>query len=171
MHGQTYLDDNDTFIESNGDFVCIFSQQHTPRLLQRIAQRIFQPIYITVPDLDCPIFALTDDDWQVGMEDCKRGVVGVAFHRSDAALAKIIPYFASDCLVIARCDEVWPVKSRIEIDIVDPLVVSVHREVGIRRTERPRLDCPIETGRCKHIGIFQVKSDVHDVVRVALVYL
>ena len=121
MHGQTYLDDDDTFIESNGDFVRIFSQRHTPRPLQRIAQRIFQPIHITVPDLDRPVFAPADDDRQVGMEDRKRGVVGVAFHRSDAALAKIIPYFASDRLVITRRDEVRPVKSRIEIDIVDPL--------------------------------------------------
>jgi hypothetical protein len=168
-HRQTHLDDDDPFIESDGDFVRISSQRHTPRPLQRIAQRIFQPIRVAVPDLDRPVLAPADDDRQVRMKDRKRGVIGVAFHRLDAALAKIIPYF--DRLVVARRHEVRPVRPRIEIDIVDPLVVSVHREVGIRRTEGPHLDRPIETGRCKRVGVFRVKSDVHDIVRVAVVYL
>ena len=103
------------------------------------------------------------------MKDGERGIIGMALHRLYAALAQVIPHF--DRLVIARRDEVRPIRPGVKVDIVDPLVVRIHRKVGMRRPEGPHLDGAIETGGRERVGVFWVKRDVHDVVRMALVYL
>ena len=103
------------------------------------------------------------------MEDSEEDVVRVAFECLDAALAQIVPDF--DRLVIAGCDQVRLVRAGVELDVVDALVVRLHREVGHRRAERPDLDRAVQTRGGERVGVFGVDGDVHDIMRVPFVRL
>lgn len=56
----------------------------------------------------------------------------------------------------------------VVLDVVDPLVVSIEREVRGRRPKRPDFDGAVETSGSEGIGVFWVECYVHDVVSVAL---
>ena len=167
--GDSYLDHHRPFIEPDGDLVGLFPHRDAPRTLQPVAQRVLQPIRAAVPDLHRPVLAPTDDDREVGVEDRKRDVVGVALHRLNAALAEVVPDL--DRFVVAGRDEVRLVRAGVELDVVDALAVRLHREVGHRRAERPDLDRAVQTRGGERVCVFEVDGDVHDIMRVPFVRL
>lgn len=124
-----YLDDDNTFVETYGHLIGIFAQRNTPCALESIVERVFHSVRPAVPNLDRPILASADDDWEVGVENSEGHIVGVTFHRLYTALAEIIPHF--DGLVVACGNEVGLVGAGVEIDIIDALVVSFHCEIGV----------------------------------------
>lgn len=64
LQEKTHLDDNSTFIETNGNFIPALLVRHTPSPLKPIAQSVLQSIRRRVPDLDGPVFGTRDDDRQ-----------------------------------------------------------------------------------------------------------
>lgn len=103
------------------------------------------------------------------MEYSETRVVRMSFHRLDTALAEVVPDF--DRSVVACRDEVWLIRARVEVDIVDALVVRIHGKVGCGRGKGPHLDGPVKARRCKGIRVFRVKGDIHDIMRMALIDL
>lgn len=93
----------------------------------------------------------------------------MALHSLHAALAEVVPYF--DRLVVAGSDKVWLVRTRVELDIVDALVVRLHGEVRNRSAERPDLDGTVETCRREGIGILRIDGNVHNIMRMAFIRL
>jgi len=67
--GKTHLDDDNTFVETYGDLIGVFEQRNTPSALEGITRGP------AVQYLDDSIFASTDDDREVGMDDSERNVV------------------------------------------------------------------------------------------------
>ena len=92
-NGLEYLDCYDTVVEPNGDFVGIFAERDAPCAFESVRKRVFYAICAAIPQFDGAVFATTDDDGQVGMEDGEGDVVGVTFHSLHATLAVVIPDF------------------------------------------------------------------------------
>jgi len=169
MWEETNLDDDDTLVEAHGDLVCVSTQCDTPGAFECIAEGILEPVRVAIPNLDRPVLTATDDDWEIGMEDGKRGVIGVSLHSLYAAFGEVIPDL--DGLVITGSDEIGTIGTRIKIDAINTLIVCFHCEVGMWRAEGPHFDGAIETGRRERVCVFWVECNVHDVVRVSVEYL
>ncbi len=103
------------------------------------------------------------------MEDSEENVIGVTLECLDATLAQVVPYL--DGLVVVSGYEIGFICAGVEVNIVNAFLVGFHCEVWSGRTERPHLDCAIETGSRESVGVLWVNGDVHDVVGVAFVGL
>ena len=102
---------------------------------------MFYSICTTIPDLDSPIFTSADDDGKTGVEGGEWNVVCVTFHGLDTAFGEVVPYL--DGLVVASGDEVGSVWARIEFDVVDPLFMGVHCEIGGGGGDGPHFDSTV----------------------------
>lgn len=162
----TNLDDDSSLVESERNVVPLPGVRDTPCTLEAIVERVLESVGARMPDLDRAVLRAGDEDGQGGVEDGKGHIRGVALERLDTRLGEVVPDF--DEAVVARGDEVGLVSAVVVLDVVDPLVVRVEREVGGRGTEGPNLDGAVETGRGERVGVLRVERDVHDVVRVSL---
>lgn len=129
----TDLDDHKTLIVPYRDFVGCLAECDAPCTFQRITEGVLKTIRPAVPQLHGTILTTTDNEREIGVERRKEHVVRVALQGLDAALAQVVPDL--DGLVVARSNEVWPVRTGVEFDVVDTLVVRLHSEVWRGRTE------------------------------------
>lgn len=60
--------------------------------------------------------------------------------------------------VITRSNEVRLISAVVVVDVVDALLVRLEREVGHRATERPHLDCVIQTSRRERLRVLRIDS-------------
>lgn len=61
------FDDNNTFIETDCDFIVDFPESKTQCMSKGMAEGVFDATGATVPDLDSAVFTSTDDDREAGM--------------------------------------------------------------------------------------------------------
>lgn len=74
-----------------------------------------------------------------------------------------------DSLVIRGGKEVWLVRARVVINVVDTFrLVGLQCEIGVRGAEVPNLHGPIQTGRGESVGVLRVDGHTHHIVAVSL---
>jgi hypothetical protein len=61
----TYLDCYEALVEADCHFIRVLAEGDTPRLLERVAQRIFHAECTAVPQLHLAILTATDNDREV----------------------------------------------------------------------------------------------------------
>jgi len=134
-----------------------------------IAEGILESVGIVIPDLDCFILTVTDDNREIVMKDSKRRIIGITLDSLYTAFGEVIPDL--DRLVVSGSDEIRMIGTRIKVDVIDTLIMCMDCKVGMWRTERPHFDGAIETGRCECVCVFWVECNVHNVVSVSVKYL
>lgn len=74
-----------------------------------------------------------------------------------------------DSLVVRGSQEVWLVRARVVINVVDSFrLMGLQCEVGVRGTEVPDLDSSVQAGRGESIGVLGVDGHSHHIVAVTL---
>ena len=127
-----------------------------------------QHVRSAVPDANRAVLSAGQDDGQLRVEARGDDVVGVAWHRRDAALRLVVPNL--DGVVVRTRDEVRLVTTGVVVDAVHAAVVTLQREVGHVGGEAPYLHRAVQRRGGEGVGVLGVELHHHHVVGVALEY-
>ena len=88
-----------------------------------------ESVGVVIPDFDGPVFTTANDNGEIGMEDSKGGVIGMTLHTLYTAFGEVIPDL--DRLVISGSDEIWMIRTRIKVNVIDTLIMCMDCKVGM----------------------------------------